>query len=86
MPRRSRRIARLPPEVNQHAASMVCRQLGFADDQQCVSEAAREKYVRFFDKPLSRDHVVALASLLGKEVPHDTHDTQEQLVEVVAAV
>lgn len=70
-PRQSRRIAKPPPEINVAAANTVCRQLGFAENQHMVSDAAKDKYVRFFEQPLSREHVIALAKLLGKEVPAD---------------
>ena len=70
-PRRSRRIAKLPPETNPQAAGTVRRQLGFAENHSCHSEASKEKCARFFDKPLSKSHVTALAKLLGKDVPPD---------------
>jgi len=70
-PRRSQQIAKLPPEINPQAAGTVCQQLGFAENHSCHSEASKEKCARFFDKPLSKSHVTALAKLLGKDVPPD---------------
>lgn len=78
-PRRSRRIAKLPPELNHQAAATICRQLGFTDANNNVTSASTEKYASFFDKPLSREHVTALAALLGKEVPENTQVLQEQV-------
>lgn len=63
-PRRSRHIANLPPETDHKAATSVCRSLGFSDDE-------LQKYTDFFSKPLNRGHVVALAKLIGKEVPSE---------------
>ncbi|GJM95725.1 hypothetical protein PR202_ga12502 [Eleusine coracana subsp. coracana] len=82
-PRRSRRIAKLPPEINNQAAASVCRRLGFTDELNGVTEETNEKYTTFFEKPLSKEHVVTLAALLGKEVSDDTQVINEQ-VEVVA--
>ncbi|TVU25176.1 hypothetical protein EJB05_27661, partial [Eragrostis curvula] len=82
-PRRSRRIAKLPPEVDHKVAATVCRRLGFTDNEDRVPAATMEKYTTFFSKPLNRSHVVALAKLVGKDVP-----TEEQLraAEVAALV
>lgn len=84
-PRRSRRVAKLPPEADNQAAASICRKLGFTEDTTKVSKKTKEKYIAFFEKPLSRNHVVALASLLGKEVPEDTQAANSNsVVEVVA--
>jgi hypothetical protein len=48
-----------------------------------MTESAQKKYVEFFDKPINREHVVALSSLLGKVVPQDT---QQQQVETMLVV
>lgn len=40
-----------------------------------------DKYTKFFDNPLSRNHVCALAALFGKEVL-----TEEELGRVEATV
>lgn len=71
-PRRSRRVAKLPPEIIYHPAAAVCRCLGFTDETSRVTEEVKEKCTQFFKKPLVRRHVVAMATLLGKEVPDDT--------------
>lgn len=80
-PRRSWRIAKLPPEINQQAAVTVCRRLGFTDNQQGISEETMDKYKKFFNNPLSRNHVCALAALFGKEVP-----TEEELDRMATVV
>ncbi|GJN28729.1 hypothetical protein PR202_gb16887 [Eleusine coracana subsp. coracana] len=52
MPRRSRRVANLPPE-QVSAASSVCRKLGFAEEDGKISSKALERYAHVFSKPLS---------------------------------
>ncbi|CAN6338311.1 unnamed protein product [Urochloa humidicola] len=69
LPRRSRRIANLPPEDHNPAAVSVCRELGFTEDNSKVSAATVEKYRVFFKKPLQRNHVKVMATMLGKELP-----------------
>jgi hypothetical protein len=49
--------------------------MGFLIEQSRRSEVIQEKYVRFFDKPLERNDVVALAAFLGKEVLPDVQNT-----------
>jgi hypothetical protein len=83
VPCHSHRIAKLPPDSNRQAAATVCRRLGFLEGQQSLTESAQKKYAEFFDKPISREHVVALAALLGKEVPQDTQHQQEESVLVM---
>lgn len=68
-PRRSRRIAKLSPEKTNKAATSVYRQLGFGNAKHLLSDEDLVRYVRVFDQPLSREHVSALASLLGWEAP-----------------
>lgn len=74
-PRRSRRIAKLPPEIQHHAAKTVCHQLGFSDNRE-LSDDTMDKYAKFFCNPLSTEHVKALARLLGKNLPME-HQAQE---------
>lgn len=59
VPRRSRRVAKLPPEAAGRAATTICRKLGLSDEER-ISEEALETYVRVFDRPLSRSHIAAL--------------------------
>jgi hypothetical protein len=68
-PRRSRRVAKLPPELGNEAAATICRQLGFCDDQEHISFEDAQKYVHLFDAALSREHVAAMAALFGWELP-----------------
>ena len=79
-PRRTRRIARLPPEIDHQAAATICRRLGFTEDQGQITEEVKDKYARFFENPLSRDHMEALATLLGKQLPMELLVEQEELV------
>ena len=70
VPRRSRRVANLPPTTADHSAAVsVCRQLGFADGEERVSIVAMEHYATLFDQPLSREHLKALAALFGWDAP-----------------
>lgn len=54
-PRRRRRIAKLPPEITNQAAAIVCRRLGFTEANNEVSTETKDKYAAFFEKPLSRN-------------------------------
>jgi hypothetical protein len=76
-------LKNFPLKVNQQAAAIVCRCLGFAGDQQVLSEGTRTEYSRFFDKPLDREHVVALTSLFATEVLLDTKEHPGKGVAVV---
>jgi hypothetical protein len=70
VPRRSRRVAKLPPiSADRSAAVSVCRHLGFADGEERVSDAALEHYANLLDQPLSREHLMALAALFGWDAP-----------------
>ena len=69
MPRRSRRIAKLPPETDTAAASIVCRKLGFANEEGRITVDALERYAKFYHDLLGRDHVAALSALFGWDVP-----------------
>jgi hypothetical protein len=69
MPRRSRRIANLPPETYFPSTSMVCRKLGLADEDGKISDEALNRYANFYDHLLGRDHVAALSALFGWEIP-----------------
>lgn len=68
-PRRSRRVAKLSPEVVKGAAASVCRRLGFADAENKVTAGYRDEYSRLFDQPLSQEHLRALAALFGWNAP-----------------
>ncbi|CAN6323577.1 unnamed protein product [Urochloa humidicola] len=70
-PRRSRRIANLPPENHNPSAISVCRELGFTDENSKVSAANLEKYQVFFNTPLKRNDVKIMAAMLCKELPED---------------
>ncbi|CAO2045655.1 unnamed protein product [Urochloa humidicola] len=70
-PRRSRRIANLPPETHNPSATAVCRQLGFTDENSKVSAAMVDKYQVFFNSPLKRNDVKVMATMLHKELPED---------------
>lgn len=59
-------------EVNNNAASSVCRQLGFADAENTISDDSLERYIQLFKHPLCREHVVALAALFGWEAPPES--------------
>lgn len=60
----------------------LCRHLGFAEGNAQVSHSALEKYQRFFEKPLNREHIKALAALLGKEVPEELEAPSQRVVAV----
>lgn len=68
-PRRSRRIAKLPPEAHNMAAASVCRTLGFEDAR---PEVTMDKYQRFWANPLVRNHVQVVAAMMGKELPAES--------------
>ncbi|CAL4914506.1 unnamed protein product [Urochloa decumbens] len=70
-PRRSRRIANLPPEIQNPSAKAVCRQLGFTDENSEVSVAMIDKYQVFFNSPLKRNDVKVMAAMLRKELPEE---------------
>ncbi|CAO2038112.1 unnamed protein product [Urochloa humidicola] len=69
MPRRSRRIANLPPETDFASASTICRKLGLADEEGKISEEALNRYAKFYNHLLSREDVAALSALFGWDVP-----------------
>lgn len=69
MPRRSRRITKLPLEGQQHAATTVCRQLGLTDQEGSLSDDVMDKYTEFLRLTLTRWYARALSTLLGKELP-----------------
>jgi hypothetical protein len=69
LPRRSRRIANLPPETDFASASTVCRKLDLADEEGKISEETLIRYAKFYNHLLGRDHVVALSALFGWDVP-----------------
>jgi hypothetical protein len=68
-PRRSRRVARLPPEIRNSSDAQVCMKLGYCDEKEQISDAGTSRYARLFDSPLSYMHVAALAALFSWEVP-----------------
>lgn len=69
VPRRSRRVANLPPQVDHKAASTVCRQLGFTEENTSGGIPPMEMYARVFDQPLNQNHLKALAALFGWNAP-----------------
>jgi hypothetical protein len=64
-PRRSRRVAKFPPELGSNAAAQVCRYLGFCDDMENISLEDACNYAKLFDSGLLSAHVAALAALFG---------------------
>ena len=62
-PRRSRRVAKFPPELGSEAAASVCKKLGFCDDHGNITLEDASKYAVLFNSPLSREHIAALAAL-----------------------
>ena len=67
--RRSRRVAKIPPELGSPSAAKVCKHLGFCDERENISFTDARRYAKLFDSPLSREHITALAALFGWEVP-----------------
>lgn len=67
--RRSRRVAKIPPELGSPSAAKVCKLLGFCDDRENISFTDARRYAKLFDSPLSREHITALVALFGWEVP-----------------
>ncbi|CAN6207644.1 unnamed protein product [Urochloa humidicola] len=82
-PRRSRRIANLPPENQNPAATSVCRELGFTDADSKVTPAMVEKYTVFFKTPLKRNDVKVLAAMLHKELPDELPVQASEAIMVV---
>jgi hypothetical protein len=66
-------VAKIPPEFGSTPASQVSRHLGFCDKHENISFQDASKDAKLFDSALSRDHITALAALLGREVPEATH-------------
>ena len=71
MPRRSCRIAKLPPEFDKASTTTVCRKLGLADDDGKISDEALNWYSTFYRDLLGRDHVEALSALFGWAAPSE---------------
>ena len=71
LPRRSRRIAKLPPDTDLASAATVCRKLGLADEEGKITEETLIRYAKFYNHLLGRDHVTALSALFGWDVPED---------------
>ncbi|CAL5092668.1 unnamed protein product [Urochloa decumbens] len=78
IPRRSRRVAKLPPISDHKSAESVCRQLCFKngeDDtpehEEAISEETLAQYVRIFEQKLSQEHIKALAALFGWNAPSE---------------
>jgi hypothetical protein len=67
--RRSRRVAKIPPELESSFAAKVCKHLGFCDERENISFTDARRYAKLFESPLSREHITALAVLFGWEVP-----------------
>jgi hypothetical protein len=62
-PRRSRRVAKFPPELGSESAAQVCRHLGFCDVNEVIFIQDARKYAKLFDTRLSSVHIDALAAL-----------------------
>jgi hypothetical protein len=78
IPRRSRRVAKLPPITDHKSAEAVCRQLNFkngdedpSEIQEVFSEQALTQYAKIFEQTLSQEHVRALAALFGWNAPSE---------------
>jgi hypothetical protein len=78
IPRRSRRVAKLPPITDHKSAEAVCRQLKFkngdedpSENQEVFSEEALAQYAKIFEQTLSQEHVRALAALFGWNAPSE---------------
>lgn len=71
--RRSRRIATrsYTGTALDKAQSVLMRKMGVLQDQEPLTEEAREAYARLFQQPLSRPQITALAALFGWTVPDD---------------
>jgi hypothetical protein len=69
IPRRSRRVAKFPPELGSSSAAQVCRQLGFCDALENISLEDANGYARLFENGLSSSHIAAVAALFGWQVP-----------------
>jgi hypothetical protein len=67
--RRSRRVAKIPPELGSPSATKVCKHLGFYDERENISFTDARRYAKLFESPLSRQHIFALAAPFGWEVP-----------------
>jgi hypothetical protein len=66
-PRRSRRVAKFPPELGSNSAAQVCRHLGFCDDIENISLQDASNYAKLIDTGLSSAHIAALAALWGND-------------------
>jgi hypothetical protein len=71
VPRRSRRIAKLPPETDRESASTVCRKLGLTNDEGRITDECLERYAEFYKDRQNRDQVAALSALFGWVVPSE---------------
>ena len=69
IPRRSRRVAKFPPELGSSSAAQVCRQLGFCDENENISLVDANGYAKLFENELSSSHIAAVAALFGWQVP-----------------
>jgi len=83
MPRRSRRLANLPPETDRASASTFCRKLGLTDEDGRISDEALARYSKFYNHLLGRVHVTALSALFGWDVPPDG---QAEITEISVSV
>lgn len=66
-------MAKFPPELGSSSAAHVCRHLRFCDDNGNISFKDASNYAKIFDTRLSSDHIAALATSFGWEVPQDEH-------------
>lgn len=53
--------------------------MNLISDRESLSDEALEKYTEVFSRPLSRNHIAALAALFGWNVPpeYQVHDATE---------
>jgi hypothetical protein len=71
VPRRSRRVAKLPPLRVNSTAHTICLKLGLKNGEAPVSADDLDRCAREFDKPLSVSQIKALATLFRWEIPDE---------------
>ena len=75
IPRRSNRLKKdgrgAPSTAVRKIRVDIARTLGIWADQEGLAQEALDEYGRLFSKPLSQDHVAALAALFGWAIPEN---------------
>jgi hypothetical protein len=75
IPRRSNRLKKdgrgAPSTAVRKIRVDIARTLGILADQEGLAQEALDEYGRLFSKPLSQDHVAALAALFGWAIPEN---------------